>query len=95
VGRLEIYARFSGSGYLRILPLNLIETVMRREARAGHSTVVYLHPRDLSSDVPRIAMPIGQRFRKYARLAGTRDKVATLLRRNEFACCHDLLVGTA
>jgi polysaccharide deacetylase family protein (PEP-CTERM system associated) len=86
-----LHIRYSGSGYLRILPLPVIKACMTLEARNGRGTVVYLHPRDLVSDPPRIALPLNHRVRKYVRLRGTQSKVRRLLGRYTFMSCWDHL----
>jgi polysaccharide deacetylase family protein (PEP-CTERM system associated) len=84
-------ARFSGGGYLRILPLAVVEAGLRSERRAGRPTVVYLHPRDLAPDCPRVAMPAVRKIRTYARLNTTRRKLTELMRRHAFAPCGTVL----
>jgi len=78
---------YSGGGYLRLLPLWLIERGIRQEARAGRPTVIYLHPRDFAPDCPRVPMPPHRRFKCYVGTHTTATKLRRLLSRHEFAPC--------
>ncbi len=78
---------YSGGGYLRLLPLWLIERGIRQEARAGRPTVVYLHPRDFAPDCPRVPMPPHRRFKCYVGTHTTAVKLRRLLARHAFAPC--------
>lgn len=86
VGRL----RYSGGGYLRLLPLWAVQMGLRQEWRAGRGTVVYLHPRDLAPDCPRVAMTPVRRLRTYAGLGTTARKVRALLREHRFRPCREI-----
>jgi polysaccharide deacetylase family protein (PEP-CTERM system associated) len=82
---------FSGGGYMRVLPLWLIERGFAQFERRGLPAVVYLHPRDFAPDCPRVAMPLHRRFKCYVGLGTTMRKLETLLRRHRFVPCGEIL----
>jgi polysaccharide deacetylase family protein (PEP-CTERM system associated) len=82
---------YSGGGYLRLLPLPLIEHGLRSEARAGRPTVIYLHPRDFAPDCPRVPMPLSRRFKCYVGTRSTEGKLRALLARHRWAPCVEVL----
>ena len=82
---------FSGGGYLRVMPLPIIRWGINYLGRSSRPTVVYLHPRDIAPDVPRVPMPVHRRFMTYAGTKRARDKLARLLRDYEWAPCGEVL----
>ncbi len=82
---------YSGGGYLRLLPLPLIERGIAQEAAEGRPTVVYLHPRDFAPDCPRVPMPLHRRFKCYVGMAGTEGKLRAMLKAHRWAPCADVL----
>ncbi len=88
-GRLRFC--YSGGGYFRLLPHWLIDLGIRREARQGRPTVLYLHPRDFAPDCPRVPMPLHRRFKCYVGLASTEGKLRRLLRRYRFTTCREVI----
>jgi hypothetical protein len=53
-------------------------------ARAGRPTTVYVHPREIDPDQPRMALPALRRFKYYVGLDGTERKLRALLRDHSF-----------
>ncbi|GIW73802.1 MAG: polysaccharide deacetylase [Phycisphaerales bacterium] len=84
---------YSGGGYLRLLPQRLLRRAMDSEAAAGRPTVVYLHPRDLAPDCPRVPMPLHRRWKCYVGLDTTRGKLERLLAEYTWAPCSRVLEG--
>ncbi len=82
---------YSGGGYLRLLPLWMIERGIRQEADAGRPTVIYLHPRDFAPDCPRVPMPLQRRFKCYVGTVSTERKLRSLLQRFTWAPCAEVL----
>lgn len=82
---------YSGGGYLRLLPLRLIERGIRQEARAGRPTVIYLHPRDFARDCPRVPMPAHRRFKCYVGTGTTEGKLRALLSRYAWTTCAEVV----
>lgn len=84
---------YCGGGYMRLLPLWLIERGIAQEARAGRPTVVYLHPRDFAPDCPRVPMPPARRFKCYVGTKTTTGKLERLLARHAWAPCGEVLAA--
>jgi polysaccharide deacetylase family protein (PEP-CTERM system associated) len=82
---------YSGGGYLRLLPLSMIEQGVRAEVAAGRPTVVYLHPRDFAPDVPRVKMPPHRAFKCYVGMRTTEGKLRALLSRYRWDTCWNVL----
>jgi polysaccharide deacetylase family protein (PEP-CTERM system associated) len=84
---------YSGGGYMRLLPLSLIERGIAQSNRAGRPCVTYLHPRDFASDQPRPPMPIYRRFKSYVGLSTTEGKLRALLRAHRWGTCEEVLAS--
>ncbi len=70
----------SGGGLgLRVFPYNLIRSTIRKLNKQGQPALVYLHPRELDLDCPRIRLPLGKRFVLYARFERTEKRLHRLL----------------
>jgi polysaccharide deacetylase family protein (PEP-CTERM system associated) len=91
LGPLRKRMCYSGGGYMRLLPLSMIEQGIEAESRAGRPTVVYLHPRDFAPDCPRVPMPISRKFRSYVGLHTTERKLRALLARHRWGTCSHVL----
>ena len=70
---------YCGGGYLRLFPLTLIRAAIRKANSQGVPVILYIHPRDIDPDQPRIAMPLGRRVKSYVGLRTTYDKLNALL----------------
>lgn len=75
---------YLGGGYLRVLPRRLIAALARRQARAGDDLILYVHPRDIDPDQPRLPMGWPRYLRTYTGLRRARDKLGWLLARFEW-----------
>ena len=82
---------FSGGGYFRLLPSWFIQRCFERFESAGRPSVVYLHPRDLATDCPRVQMPLYRRFKSYYGQRTTARKLRNLLERFHFDTCYHVL----
>jgi polysaccharide deacetylase family protein (PEP-CTERM system associated) len=89
VGPLRL--AFSGGGYVRLLPVKLIDRGFRSFNAAGIPVVVYLHPRDFTPGQPRVPMPAHRRFKTYVGLSSTRGKLRHLLTNYRFDTCAAVL----
>lgn len=83
--------RFTGGGYLRLLPGFIIEAGIRRLNRGSIPGVIYLHPRDFALDCPRPPMPFHRRFMSYVGISSTRGKLLSLLEHFRFGTCAEVL----
>ena len=64
-----------GGGYLRLAPLPFIRWGLRRIARQGLPAVIYVHPREVDPDHPRLPLPLRRRFQCYVNLRSTHRKL--------------------
>lgn len=82
---------FTGGGYLRLFPYPLVRGGIRQVNAAGHPACVYVHPREIDPDHPRIEMDWNRRFRSYVNLRTTEPKLRRLLRDFAFAPLVEVL----
>ena len=82
---------FTGGGYLRALPLSAILRAFRWTNAKGRPCVLYLHPRDLAPDYPRIPLPPHRKFKCYVGLTSTERKLKRLLDEFSFGPCGDVV----
>jgi len=75
---------YLGGGYLRLFPTPLILHWARGQQARNESLVLYLHPRDVDVDQPRLELGAVRNFKSYTGLGGCLDKVTTLLREFEW-----------
>lgn len=73
-----------GGGYLRLAPIALLRWGCRRLARQGHPLVIYVHPREVDPDHPRLPLPPTRRFKCYVNLKSTGRKLEWLCARPEY-----------
>jgi polysaccharide deacetylase family protein (PEP-CTERM system associated) len=74
----------AGGGYLRLLPLSLVDGALRRAARDGEPGIVYLHPWELDPGQPRHDLGRLRTLRHYHGLERTESRLLRLLARHEF-----------
>jgi polysaccharide deacetylase family protein (PEP-CTERM system associated) len=70
---------FAGGGYLRLFPSLFVRACARRSLRAGIPVNVYVHPREVDADQPRLALSWKRRFMTYVNVARGERKVKALL----------------
>ena len=80
-----------GGGYLRLAPRRLIRWGIERLHRKGLPLVVYVHPREIDPDQPRLQMGPIRCFRSYVNLKSTIPKLRWLLDNHQFCPLRDLL----
>jgi polysaccharide deacetylase family protein (PEP-CTERM system associated) len=71
---------YAGGGYLRLFPYLVQKAATRLENRSGRPSNVYVHPREIDTEQPRMELPALRRFKYYVGLASTEAKVRRLLR---------------
>ncbi|MCP5056945.1 MAG: DUF3473 domain-containing protein [bacterium] len=86
-------ARWSylGGGYLRLLPKRLVLSWAATQERAGIPLIVYLHPRDVDPDQPRLELPAHTYFRTYVGVSNCLAKVTALLDRFEWTTFEEYM----
>lgn len=82
---------YVGGGYLRFFPYGLIRRWMRQANAAGEPVILYVHPRDIDPDQPRLPMSLKRRFKCYANLSTTFGKLERLLTDFQWSAAHDVL----
>jgi polysaccharide deacetylase family protein (PEP-CTERM system associated) len=86
---------FSGGGYLRLIPYQLVAKAIHKKNSDGDVVVIYLHPWEVNPDQPRFPIKLVNKFRHYVNLATTDRKFWRLI--DEFPCrcmssyVHELL----
>jgi hypothetical protein len=58
--------------------------------RAGVPAVFDVHPWEIDSDPPRVALPLRQHFAHYFRLTGFRERLTTILAGGDFGTLSEL-----
>lgn len=81
-GRLRI--PYGGGGYLRMLPYAGIRAAMALEARRGWPANIYVHPREIDADQPRMQLAWKRSFKYYVGLKRTETKLRSMLRDHLF-----------
>lgn len=74
----------AGGGYLRLLPLALVDGALNKTERRAQPGVVYLHPWELDVDQPRHDLGGLRTWRHYFGLERTEGKLRTLIDRHTF-----------
>ena len=82
---------YIGGGYLRILPKRLVLSWAASQERAGVPLILYVHPRDIDPEQPRLDLPPHTYLRTYVGLSGCLYKVRALLERFERTCFEEYL----
>lgn len=85
---------FSGGGYLRALPAPVLRAAFQAFELRRTPAIVYLHPRELDPDQPRMQLPLRRKLKYYIGLDGVADKVAMLLDHFHFATLAQVAAHT-
>lgn len=86
---VEVFGRrvsLFGGGYLRLATKQMIRWGISRLQKAQQPLIVYVHPREIDPDHPRLPLSLIRRFKCYVRLRSTLPKLAWL--------CQDYSFGT-
>lgn len=79
-----------GGGHLRLSPLPVIRWGIRRLHEEGQPLVIYIHPREIDPDHPRLPLKPLRRFKCYVNLHSTMPKVEWLCRSYSFTTMCDI-----
>ena len=82
---------FFGGGYLRLSPKWLIKLGIKKLHKTGRSLIVYVHPREIDPDHPRLLLPLWRRFKYYVNLKSTLPKLEWLCRRYTFVTMREMV----
>ena len=80
-----------GGGYLRLAPRRLIHWGIKRLHASGHPLIVYVHPREIDPDHPRLPLGLKRRFKSYVNLKSTMPKLDWLCKRHAFCTMSELV----
>ncbi len=75
----------AGGGYLRLLPLGILERAFRAMNDRGEPSCLYIHPWEIDPEQPRLRVKGLGRLTHYANLDRTEGRLRRLLRGFEFA----------
>lgn len=81
---------YSGGFYLRCLPYWWIHWMISQLNRSGQPAVIYLHPREIDPDQPRMKMTTKQELFYYINLKSLEKKFRRLLQNFNFQSIRDL-----
>ena len=82
---------FSGGGYLRLFPYWFIKQAIQRINRKGQAVMIYIHPREIDVEQPRIKLPLYRKFKYYVNLKTTESKIRALLSDFKFTSIKEIL----
>lgn len=82
---------FSGGGYLRLFPLSLVRYGFRQNMRAGRPCMLYIHPREVNVNQPRLQLPKIKYFKYYVGVNSVQDKLRSLLHTYHFTTVSEVL----
>ncbi len=66
--------------YVRLFPASFLRRQIRQENAAGRPAMLYVHPREIDPDQPRLALPWPQSYIHYFGVRGCEAKLRRLLR---------------
>lgn len=80
---------FSGGFYFRVLPYFMIKLGIKKLNQDGLPAIVYLHPREIDPNSPRLPLPLKPRFIHYFGIKKGLAKLQTLLQDFRFTSIRD------
>jgi len=89
---IEIFGKrvsFFGGGYLRISPISFIKWGISKLQKAGRPAVIYIHPREVDPEHPRLPLKVHRRFKSYINLRSTVPKLHWLCENYSFGLMKD------
>lgn len=84
---VEFFGRrmsFFGGGYLRLAPRWLIKWGVNMLRRENRPVIVYVHPREVDPEHPRLPLSPFRRFKCYVNLKSTMGKLEWLCKNYKF-----------
>jgi polysaccharide deacetylase family protein (PEP-CTERM system associated) len=82
---------FFGGGYLRLAPLPVIRWGARQLRKQQRPLIVYVHPREIDPDHPRLPLGLWRRFKCYHNLRSTLPKLTWLCTHQPFGTMANLV----
>lgn len=87
-GKLQV--PFAGGGYLRLWPEQVLAQFFAAADRARTPAIVYVHPREIDPNQPRMPLSPKRKFKYYVGLDTTLPKLDALLGRFRFASLRQM-----
>lgn len=85
---------FAGGGYLRLLPWPVLRSCFEASQAAGSPAIVYVHPREIDSNQPRMPLSPLRRFKYYVGLDSTLPKLEKILQNYRFGPLSQVVATT-
>ena len=82
---------FFGGGYLRLAPKWLIKWGIKRLDKNQHPLIIYIHPREIDLDQPRLNLPLLRQFKCYVNIKTTMGKMVWICKNFDFITMQDLV----
>lgn len=82
---------YSGGFYFRFFPRLLIKNAIRSANRRGHSSIVYLHPREIDAYEQKLDLPFKENFIHYYSVGRTQNKLEDILKSFNFTSISEHL----
>ena len=76
---------FSGGGYLRLFPSAIVQYGFLQNHRDRRPCMLYIHPREINPNQPRLKLPITKYVKYYVGINSTKEKLRSLLRAYSFS----------
>lgn len=80
---------FAGGFYFRVLPATLIALGIRTVNKEGQPAIVYLHPREIDPEQPRLALSLKERLIHYFGIKGCEQKLIRILKTFKFTSIEE------
>lgn len=80
----KIKLPFSGGGYLRLLPIQLLDLLFQSFEYKGQPVITYIHPREFDLKQPRMNLSWDRYFKYYVGLNSFQNKLSSLFKRFTF-----------
>ncbi len=84
---------FGGGFYLRFLPIRLQVYFAASLNEQGHPFLIYMHPREIDSNEPRLPLGFKERLIHYWGISGTERKLGAFLQRFKFILLRDFVTS--
>ena len=84
---------FSGGGYLRLFPMSLVHYGFRQNNDELRPCMVYVHPREINRQQPRLQIPIWRYFKYYVGIRRLEGKLRELLASYPFGTVSETVAG--
>jgi len=84
----------SGGGWgFRLFPLAMIKATIEHYGRQQAPAVLYLHPREVDPDGPRLQLPLLKRFAAYGTCNDATPRLSALLKRFRFSTLAEMVAS--